>query len=92
MSLAFVTAYAKGSENILQHWLWKTLKDTTQHFGPLLKVFANNHGTTPSCVTTTSNHGTDAWTRNNNHATDSWTRIFTIYQLAGATITHKLVV
>jgi hypothetical protein len=40
MRKSFVTSYAFGAEAILQHWLWKTLKNATKSFGPLLKVFA----------------------------------------------------
>ena len=36
MRRSFVTSYAFGAEAILQHWLWKTLKNATQSFGPLL--------------------------------------------------------
>jgi hypothetical protein len=39
MRRSFVTSYAFGAEAILQHWLWKTLKNATQSFGPLLQVF-----------------------------------------------------
>jgi hypothetical protein len=35
MRKSFVTSYAFGAEAILQHWLWKTLKNATQSFGPL---------------------------------------------------------
>ncbi len=51
---SFVTSYAFGAEAILQHWLWKTLKNVTQSFGPLLKVFVTDYDTTTSS-------GTDAW-------------------------------
>jgi hypothetical protein len=51
---SFVTSYAFGAEAILQHWLWKTLKNATKSFGPLLKVFATDYDATSSC-------GTDAW-------------------------------
>ena len=37
-----------------QHWLWKTLKNATRSFGPLLKVFATEYDATTTC-------GTDAW-------------------------------
>ncbi len=37
MRKSFVTSYAFGAEAILQHWLWKTLKNATKSFGPLLK-------------------------------------------------------
>jgi hypothetical protein len=71
---SFVTSYAYGSEHILQHWLWKTLKKATKSFGPLLKVFAKDYGTAASS------------------GTDAWVSIFTLYPLAGAVITHKLLV
>ena len=54
MRKSFVTSYAFGAEAILQHWLWKTLKNATKSFGPLLKVFATAYDATSSC-------GTDAW-------------------------------
>jgi hypothetical protein len=54
MRQSFVTSYAFGAEAILQHWLWKTLKNATQCFGPLLKVFATDYDATTTC-------GTDAW-------------------------------
>jgi hypothetical protein len=54
MRKSFVTSYAFGAEAILQHWLWKTLKNATKSFGPLLKVFATDYDATSSC-------GTDAW-------------------------------
>ena len=54
MRKSFVTSYAFGAEAILQHWLWKTLKNATKSFGPLLKVFATDYDTTTTCVT-------DAW-------------------------------
>jgi hypothetical protein len=72
MRMSWVAAYAKGSEHILQQWLWKMMKDKTAHFGPLLKVFRGDNGTAPTC------------------GTDAWTHIFTLYPLAGAAITHKL--
>ena len=34
MRRSFVTSYAFGAEAILHHWLWKTLKNATQSFGP----------------------------------------------------------
>ena len=67
-----VATYVKGSELILKHWIWKLLKDKTEHFGPLLRVFSSNPCTTSSC------------------GTSSWTHIFTLYPLAGANLTHKL--
>ncbi len=48
---SFVTSYAFGAEAILQHLLWKTLKNTTKSFGPLLKVFATDYDATSSCCT-----------------------------------------
>jgi hypothetical protein len=54
MRKSFVTTYAFGAEAILQHWLWKTLKNATTSFGPLLKVFATDYDNTSSC-------GTNAW-------------------------------
>ncbi len=54
MRKSFVTSYTFGAEAILQHWLWKTLKNATKSFGPLLKVFATDNDATSSC-------GTDAW-------------------------------
>jgi len=54
MRKSFVTSYAFGAEGILQHWLWKTLKNTTQSFSPLLKVFATDYDVTTTCCT-------DAW-------------------------------
>jgi hypothetical protein len=54
MRKSFVTSYAFGAEAILQHWLWKTLKNATKSFGPLLKVFATDYDATTTC-------GTDAW-------------------------------
>jgi hypothetical protein len=49
MRKSFVTSYAFGSEAILQHWFWKTLKNATKSFGPLLKVFATDYDATSSC-------------------------------------------
>jgi hypothetical protein len=54
MRKSFVASYTFGAEAILQHWLWKTLKNATRSFGPLLKVFATEHDATTTC-------GTDAW-------------------------------
>jgi hypothetical protein len=54
MRKSFVTFYAFGAEAILQHWLWKTLKNATKSFGPLLKVFATDYDATTTC-------GTDVW-------------------------------
>jgi hypothetical protein len=54
MSKSFVNSYAFGAEAILQHWLWKTFKNATKSFGPLLKVFATDYDATTTC-------GTDAW-------------------------------
>jgi hypothetical protein len=54
MSRSFVTSYPFGAEAILQHWLWKTLKNATQSFGPLLQVFDTDYDATTNC-------GTDAW-------------------------------
>ena len=51
---SFLTSYVFGAEAIIQHWIWKTLKNTTQSFGPLLKVFAADYAAIPAC-------GTDAW-------------------------------
>ena len=53
--MSWVSAYAKGSELILSIRLWKLLKDKTEQFGPLLKVFSSNPGTASSC-------GSVAWT------------------------------
>jgi hypothetical protein len=52
MRKSFVTSYA--FEAIIQHWLWKTLKNATQSFGPLFQVFATDYDATTTC-------GTDAW-------------------------------
>ena len=51
---AEVTESSTNKQHHLSHWLWKTLKNATQSFGPLLKVFATYYDTTSSC-------GTDAW-------------------------------
>ena len=40
---------------VLQHWLWKLLRDKTRKFGPLHKVFRKIVVDTPNC-------GTAAWT------------------------------
>jgi hypothetical protein len=74
MRKSFVTSYVFGAEAILQHWLWKTLKNTTKSFGPLLKVFATYYDATTTC------------------GTDAWESIFTLFPLAGAAITHQLIV
>jgi hypothetical protein len=50
MRKSFVTSYTFGAEAILQHWLWKTLKNATKSFGPLLKVFATDYDATSSCA------------------------------------------
>jgi hypothetical protein len=54
MSRSFLTSYVFGAEAIIQHWLWKTLKNATQSFGPLLQVFAADYNDTTYC-------GTKAW-------------------------------
>ncbi len=54
MCRSFVTSYVFGAEAIIQHWFWKTLKNATQSFGPLLQVFASDYDATTTC-------GTDAW-------------------------------
>ena len=54
MRKSFLTSYAFGAETIIQHWFWKTLKNATSSFGPLLKVFAADYAAIPAC-------GTDAW-------------------------------
>ena len=54
MRKSFVTSYVFGAEAIIQHWFWKTLKNATQSFGPLLQVFASDYDATTTC-------GTDAW-------------------------------
>ena len=51
---SFLTSYVFGAEAIIQHWLWKTLKNATQSFGPLLPVFAADYDCTIAC-------GTNAW-------------------------------
>jgi hypothetical protein len=51
---SFLTSYVFGAEAIIQHWLWKTLKNANQSFGPLLKVFAADYAANPAC-------GTNAW-------------------------------
>jgi hypothetical protein len=51
---SFLTSYVFGAEAIIQHWIWKTLKNTTQSFGPLLKVFAVDYAANLAC-------GTHAW-------------------------------
>jgi hypothetical protein len=51
---SFLTSYVFGAEAIIKHWLWKTLKNATQSFGPLLKVFADDYAANPAC-------GTNAW-------------------------------
>ncbi len=42
MRKSFVTSYAFGAEAILQHWLWKTLKNATKSFCPLLIEFGRS--------------------------------------------------
>ena len=54
MRRSFLTSYVFGAEAIIQHWLWKTLKNATQYFGPLLKVFAVDYDDTIAC-------GSNAW-------------------------------
>jgi len=54
MRKSFLTSYVFGAEAIIQHWLWKTLKNATQYFGPLLKVFAVDYDDTIAC-------GSNAW-------------------------------
>jgi hypothetical protein len=51
-----LSGYSKPSEAILQHWLWKFLKDRTRQFAHLHKVFTNIPSNTPQC-------GTAAWTQ-----------------------------
>ena len=54
MRVAWLSAYAKGSELVLQHWLWKLLRDKSQTFGALLQVFVDIPCTTRNC-------GSDVW-------------------------------
>jgi hypothetical protein len=56
MREAWLSGYNKPSEAILQHWLWKFLKDRTRQFAHLHKVFTNIPSNTPQC-------GTAAWTQ-----------------------------
>jgi hypothetical protein len=56
MREAWLSGYSKPSEAILQHWLWKFLKDRTRQFAHLHKVFTNIPSNTPQC-------GTAAWTQ-----------------------------
>jgi hypothetical protein len=56
MREAWLSGYSKPSEAILQHWLWKFLKDRTRQFAHLHKVFPNIPSNTPQC-------GTAAWTQ-----------------------------
>ena len=49
MRMSWVATCDKGSELILHHWLWKLLKDKTEHFGSHFKVFSSNPSTAPSC-------------------------------------------
>jgi hypothetical protein len=51
---SFLTSYIFGAEVIIQHWIWKTFKNTTQSFSPLLKVFAADYAVNLAC-------GTNAW-------------------------------
>ena len=51
---SFLTSYIFGAEAIIQHWIWKTFKNTTQSFSPLLKVFAADYAVNLAC-------GTNAW-------------------------------
>ena len=51
---SFLTSYVFGAEAIIQHWIWKTFKNTTQSFSPLLKVFAADYAVNLAC-------GTNAW-------------------------------
>ena len=41
MRVAWLSAYAKGSELVLQHWLWKLLRDKSHTFGALLQIFVD---------------------------------------------------
>ena len=54
MRVSWLSAYAKGSELVLQHWLWKLLRDKSQTFGALLQVFVDIPCTTRNC-------GSDVW-------------------------------
>jgi hypothetical protein len=58
MREAWLSGYSKPSESILQHWLWKFLKDRTCQFAlsHLHQVFPNIPSNTPQC-------GTAAWTQ-----------------------------
>jgi hypothetical protein len=56
MREAWLSGYSKPSDAILQHWLWKFLKDRTRQFAHLHKVFTNIPSNTPQC-------GTAAWTQ-----------------------------
>jgi hypothetical protein len=53
---SWVSSFPKNSEVMLQHWLWKLLRDKTVHFGPLHEVFTKVSGNTKKC-------STDAWTQ-----------------------------
>ena len=57
---SFLTSYVFGAEAIIQHWLWKTLKNATQSFGPLLQVFATDYDATTACGARTSAKGAHA--------------------------------
>jgi hypothetical protein len=40
MRASWISSYIKALHIVLQHWLWKFLKDKTKGFAPLNKVFA----------------------------------------------------
>jgi hypothetical protein len=56
MRETWLSGYNNLSEAILQHWLWKFLKDRTRQFAHLHQVFPNIPSNTPQC-------GTAAWTQ-----------------------------
>ena len=41
MRTSWLSAYTKGSELVLQHWLWKLLRDKSHTFGALLQIFVD---------------------------------------------------
>jgi hypothetical protein len=55
MRESWLSSYSKASHTVLQHWLWKFLRDKTKSFAPLHKVFSKIQVDSP-------NSGTSAWT------------------------------
>ena len=39
---ACLTAYANGSELVLKHWLWMTLRNKSHNFGAILPSFVDS--------------------------------------------------